>query len=398
MRLLPHRMLFVVGTAAIVTVTSLTAPAQAASDRATYQRWESSSDFARGALSNATISGGAVRMAGGTSSSWTSPWTKLDYSATNLIPTWRATTKTGNWIVVEARVRKGSTTGSWDTLAEWSNATKPVKRRSGTTQSDDLTKVSVDTLKANSGKSFTSYQLRITLRRSSTKDSAPVVGAVTAVAANFSTRAPATSKTTMTKTIDLAVPMLSQMTHRKHNTTYDGGGAAWCSPTSATMLMRYFQLAPPAADYAWTKEKQGYVDHAARYSYDYRYEGTGNWSFTTAYAGRFGANASVTRLTSLRDAERFIQAGIPLAASIAFKKGGLTGAPLTSTPGHIVVIRGFTSSGKVIVNDPAAPKDSTVKRTYSRAQFEKAWQSGSGGVVYVIRPHSTPLPPDTERW
>jgi len=52
----------------------------------------------------------------------------------------------------------------------------------------------------------------------------------------------------------------------------------------------------------------------------------------------------------------------------------------------------------VIVNDPAAPKNSTVKRTYKRAQFEKAWQAGSGGIVYVIRAKGRPLPANTARW
>ena len=62
----------------------------------------------------------------------------------------------------------------------------------------------------------------------------------------------------------------------------------------------------------------------------------------------------MTRLPSLREAERFIRAGIPLVASISFGKGGLTGAPISSTAGHLVVIVGFTRAGNVVVNDPAA--------------------------------------------
>ena len=214
----------------------------------------------------------------------------------------------------------------------------------------------------------------------------PTLEAVNGTQATYATRTTTTSSTTMTKTKELAVPMSSQMIHKGE---YPSGVAAarrgarrprprWSCATSAR--------ARRAADYSWTSYQDGYVDHAARYTFDYAYDGTGNWPFNTAYAARHSLDAFVTRLYTLRDAEAFIKAGIPLVASIAFGKGELDGAPITSTPGHLLVIRGFTSAGSVIVNDPAASKNSTVRRVYSRAQFEKAWQRGSGGVVYVIRP------------
>jgi hypothetical protein len=116
-----------------------------------------------------------------------------------------------------------------------------------------------------------------------------------------------------------------------------------------------------------------------------RYRGTGNWPFTMGYAGLF-KDAYVTRMRSLRDAEHLIKAGIPVGASIAFDSGGLSGAPLRSTSGHILAVVGFTAGGNVVVNDPAASSDSTVRRTYKRGQFERAWLGGSGGIAYVIRP------------
>ena len=84
----------------------------------------------------------------------------------------------------------------------------------------------------------------------------------------------------------------------------------------------------------------------------------GNWPFNTAYAANYSLDTFVTRLDSLRDAEAYIRAGIPLVASVAFGRGQLTGAPISSTPGHLLVIRGFTAAGQVIVNDPAAAKNS----------------------------------------
>jgi Peptidase_C39 like family len=114
-----------------------------------------------------------------------------------------------------------------------------------------------------------------------------------------------------------------------------------------------------------------------------------------AYANRYSTSSFVTRLRSLREAERFIRRGIPLVASINFGPGELDGAPISSTAGHLLVIRGFTANGRVIANDPAARRNSGVRRVYKRGQFADAWVGGSGGLVYVIRPPGRALPART---
>ena len=75
----------------------------------------------------------------------------------------------------------------------------------------------------------------------------------------------------------------------------------------------------------------------------------------------------------------------------AFGRGQLSGSPISATPGHLMVVRGFTKGGDVLVNDPAGRTNSQVRRTYDRAQFERAWLKGSGGVVYVIAPRNKRL-------
>ena len=194
--------------------------------------------------------------------------------------------------------------------------------------------------------------------------------------------------------------MLSQEVHKGHFSQYDNGGEAWCSPTSTAMVVRSWGLGPtpedlsvfPGTTKVGTTEvphEDGEVDYAARYVYDWAYEGTGNWPYNTAYAATFGLNAFVTRLRSLAEAELFINAGIPLVASI---NGSLKGFAFGKTNGHLLVIRGFTSSGDVVTNDPAFPDDAHVRMTYRRADFEKVWLGGSAGIVYVIHPDTTPLP------
>ena len=160
------------------------------------------------------------------------------------------------------------------------------------------------------------------------------------------------------------------------------------------MVLSFWDRGPTPQQYAWVTKPhpQRWVDHAARSTYAWGYDGSGDWPFNTAYAARFGLDAFVTRLRSLREAERFIRSGVPLVASIAFDAGELDGAPIRSTSGHVVVIRGFTRAGHVIVNDPAAARARHVRHVYKRGQFENAWLDSTGGVVYVIHPKSTPLP------
>jgi hypothetical protein len=93
----------------------------------------------------------------------------------------------------------------------------------------------------------------------------------------------------------------------------------------------------------------------------------------------------VTALHNLREAEPFINAHIPLVASVAWESNKLDGG-IKSTNGHLMVIGGFTASGNVIAYDPASADDSLVRHVYDREQFERAWIPASGGIVYLIRP------------
>lgn len=393
-------------------------PAQAASQHAGIQRWSSASELRAGTFDGVRLSGSSLVLSSPrrtltytdpygsrkpttwTYGSWTSPWASSSYGARTLVPSWSARMPAGTWLRVQARVRNGSSVGSWDTVANWGYGESGIHRTSGGPQTDDLARLDTDTVRANGSRTFTQWQVRVDLVRRPTSRVTPTVDSVSGVAASYATRTIGTSRTTMTRTTTLAVPQFSQMTHRGHHPEYGGGGEAWCSPTSVAMVLRYFGTGPKPADYtSWsTRGKDRQVDHAARFSYDYGYQGTGNWPFSAAYAGTYGLDTFVTRLYTLREAEQFIKAGIPLVASVAFKRGELSGAPISSTPGHLMIISGFTRDGQVVVNDPAASSNSGVRRTYARSQFERAWQNGSGGIVYVLRPTSKALPKDSARW
>ncbi len=361
--------------------------------------------FAAGTNEGTSVSGGAVRLsrpqgqytAGGVRWSWarwTSAWASPGVAFTQLIPSWNVVTPPNTAVLVQARIKtRSGAVSAFKTLSLWASRDQVVKRRSGGPQRGANVWLNTDTLQASNGATFTAYQLRVLTLRTPSSTATPVVNSVQAVASRPAAGSRPTSKK-LFGAKELAVPRYSQMTHRGQYPQFGGGGQAWCSPTSLSMILGYYKALPTRANYAWVNKSYAdpWVDHVARVVYDYGYRGAGNWPFNTAYAANLAGDAFVTRLPSLRQAERFIRAGIPLAASISFGSGQLSGAPISSTAGHLVVIRGFTSTGNVIVNDPAAPNNSSVRRVYNRGQFERAWQTRSKGTVYVVRNAAHPLP------
>ena len=322
---------------------------------------------------------------------WTSGWTVAPFTIDELIASWSAATPPGTWIEVEAQLRGTGRETKWYRLALWAAGDGDIRRTTLRGQDDRDASVAFDTIiRTRSAPPLDGYRLRLTLYRRTGSAATP---RVTSVAAMVSRTSRYTIPSPWSGTeVDLAVPTLSQETHSGHYPEYDGGGEAWCSPASTAMVLRFFGTGPSAADLAQfpgTGHADGSVDHAARYTFDWNYGGAGNWPFNTAYATGFGLDGFVTRLRSLTEAQRFIEAGIPLIASI---NGELPGFLFTKTNGHLLVIRGFTANGDVISNDPAALSNPAVRKVYPRAGFERVWLQGSGGVVYVIRPPTVPLP------
>jgi Peptidase_C39 like family len=335
---------------------------------------------------------------------WTSPWFQTGFGFTELVSSWNADTPPGTWIQIDmhATTDRGTTT-KWYTMGRWAFGDGDIQRTSVGGQGDADGFVSIDTFFAKDHP-LTSYQLRVTLYRVAGSSATPRltrIGAVASDPINSNPYVPST--TTMTKAIDLRVPSYSQEIHAGEYPQFDGGGEAWCSPTSTSMVVAYWGRGPARSDYAYVygdypNVVDPWVDYAARYTFDYHYNGAGNWPFNTAYAAHFGLEAEVTQLHSLAEAEQFIKAGIPLVASIAFQPNKLDGFLFRGTDGHLLVIGGFTAGGDVISYDPASASDAMVRHVYDRAQFEKAWMSASGGIVYVIHPASVALPPSGGNW
>jgi hypothetical protein len=330
--------------------------------------------------------------------SWTSPVYATGFGFSELVSSWIAKTPSGTFVRVFMRAERGDATFTkWYTMGIWASGDGDIYRRSVGGQGDGDGYVAIDTFFAKDHP-MAGYQLQLELYRAAGTTASPSVTRIGAVASDpVNTKPYVPSATTITKDVALPVPSFSQEIHAGQYPQYDSGGEAWCSPTSTSMVVSYWGAGPSSSDYAYVLNDypgtpDPWVDYAARYVYDYHYNGAGNWPFNTAYAGRFGLDGEVTQLHSLQEAEQFIKAGIPLVASIAFSSNKLDGFLFKSTSGHLLVIVGFTKDGNPIVNDPAATSDATVQRVYDRAQFEQDWMTSTGGIVYVIHPPSVALP------
>jgi hypothetical protein len=430
------RVTALLGAAAALVMLAPTAPVLAAEpvahdEQIAYRRWTTLPDWLHGQRDGTVARPGlpssyvTIGRATGTTdyldphtgtsrtwefATWTSPVHRLGFGASELVASWNAETPAGTWLQVEMHgtYTNGEQT-PWFVMGRWASGDGDIKRTSVDGQSDPHSSISTDTFSVDDpakGVLLADYQLRLTLYRTPGSRAQPTVrrlGAMTSFVPDRFEVAPSRGHIAWGK--ELAVPRRSQNIHTGEYPEYDGGGEAWCSPTSTTMVLEYWGRGPSAADLAWVDPSYAdpQVDHAARFTYDYQYEGAGNWPFNTAYAATYGLEGIVTRLHSLDDAERFIAAGIPVITSQSFLASELDGANY-GTSGHLFVIVGFTAEGDVIVNDPASSSDEVVRNVYQREQFERVWQrtkrhradgsvaGGPGGVAYLIKPWWKPWP------
>jgi hypothetical protein len=334
---------------------------------------------------------------------WVSPEVETGFAATEVVPSWNASTPGDSWLLVEARTAthddsEGRRWSRWFALARWADSDREIHPTSVPGQDDVATRVQTDVLAVGEGRAWVAHQLRVSLVRRVGSTARPTVRMVGVMASQVPSDAPAeVSPGGAAWGVELPVPPYSQQLHRGEYLHWDRGGRSWCSPTSMSMLLAFHGRLPSPDDYAWVEPDfpDRFVVQAARHVFDYAYEGAGNWAFNTAYAGRHGADAFVTRLRSLTEAEAFIAGGLPLAATVSFTEESLTGAGY-ATEGHLLTIVGFTETGDVICNDPAShsiASNDEVRVVFDRREFERVWLGASGGVVYVVHTDDVPLPP-----
>jgi peptidase C39-like protein len=308
----------------------------------------------------------------------TGPLADSGFGFTQAVVSWDADTPPGTWIEAQARVRLGERLSRFYRLGIWAADSATVERHSVEDEGDADGRVKVDTLVVEPG-AGPAGAVQVRFRLFSAQPGAAPALRLAAVALSTPPAPPPSAsagEATRWNRV-LEVPSCSQR-------AYPDGGQAWCSPTATSMALAY-----------WRKDGgpcEPGVRAAVAGVYDWVYDGHGNWPFNTAYAATSGMEAYVARLTSLTQAEEWIAAGVPLVMSYAWKRGQLTGAPVSSSNGHLGVLVGFDAGGNPVVNDPAGADDGQVRRTYPRSELEALWLGHSGGTVYLIHPPGHVVP------
>lgn len=278
----------------------------------------------------------------------------------NVVMSWNAEAPTGTRLEFQVRIGSGDQISPWFTMGTWS-ATGGASVKG---QSNAWGSVDVDTLRL--AEKQTTLQYRVIFATSSPQAS-PRLRAVAVVYSDLSVPlygpSPAVDKGWAR---DLDVPRYSQLEQDP------GVAQEICSPTSLTMVLNYWGKAKSVAEvYNGVRDAETGI--------------FGSWPLNTAYAGALGFDAYVDRFYSLEQLQNEIAHGRPVVISIRFGPGQLDNAPIGASTGHLLVVRGFTPQGDVIVNDPIAPSSSTVRRVYKRDQIAKVWLD-SGGIAYIVRP------------
>lgn len=308
---------------------------------------------------------------------WISPEWRPGFAWNEVVPSWNVAV--GSAWTIELRAVGTNQTENWFPLGQWCSDTSRAPRTSWTGGSLPGGKVLTDTLRLD--QAAEGIQVRLTAGPGTT-------------AADFrqfavswaDTRAVAVEREPLRSTWGrvLAVPARSQA-------DFPEGVTAWCSPTSVTMLL------------AWWQERRGRpltppdVRETVAGVFDPGWPGTGNWAFNMAYAGQVpGLRSAVARLADIPDLERWIDAGLPVAVSVSYALLQERPRP-ESGDGHLVVVRGFTADGDVWINDPGV-RISRVQRQIPRAAFRAAWRH-SRNTAYLIWPDDQALPVGGEgRW
>lgn len=290
------------------------------------------------------------------------------------IASWNAKTSAQSWIEVRVRARIGARWTKWYAMGEWSASRELGHRHSIARQEDADGRIDTDTLVLK--KRAQALQVRVAFHSNAGSPSPSV--RLLAVVTDVDTGVVARVHSRLETPLELDVPERSQRVAGSPDEV-GGGGDAWCSPTSTSMVMGYWAHIENHPE--WDAD----VAQAADGTYDSVYDGCGNWPFNVAFASERGLGGWVARLPDLEALRALLARGVPVIASIKARRGELDGAPYRQTNGHLLVVRGFTARGDVIVNDPYA-RPGHIRRVYRRDQFERAWQGGSNGAVYVIAP------------
>ena len=295
---------------------------------------------------------------------WTLPEVDPGIAWSELVVSWNADPATR--LVISARSVSSAHTSDWFILGRWSADPARGPRTSVNGQDTVDARVATDTLVLH--QRVPRAQVRLTFPTGGDAAGMRLVTLAFSDPTRPSRPVPSDRRAWGN---EIAVPIRSQA-------DYPEGIQSWCSPTSLSMVLSHW------AERLMRPELNVTVPSAAASVLDPGWPGTGNWPFNTAFAGSLpGLRSCVARLDSLRELEEWIASGSPVVASVS---GTLLRGQgkIQAGEGHLVVVRGFSPEGDVVINDPGVSRE-RVRCTVPRALFDRAW-AASHRTVYLVWP------------
>ena len=297
---------------------------------------------------------------------WTSPEMKPEFPFKNLLPSWNVLTPPDTGVQVDARARDAAT-GKWTDwlyMGAWGREAYEMERKIAS----GFASIDVDEMILT--RPADAYQVRVRLFNFDVENRG-LTPRVRRLAVSYSGVPGNGAKLDQLPTDgwarDLKIPFRAQV----DPTLPVPLRGKICSPTSVSMVLQHWGLDRPTVANAMA-------------IYDSNYEMFGNWNRAVQYAGQFGLDAWLTRYRSWEQVKGEIARGQPIIASIRFKRGTFPSNVNNASDGHLLVIRGMTPNGDLIVNDPASLERGNGA-IYKADEFARAWFD-NGGVGYVIRP------------
>jgi len=295
---------------------------------------------------------------------WVSAEVETEFPSTEFIPSWNVDVPEDTGVSFDMRVRMAES-GEWSPwlyMGQWGQTLQSPRR----VVTFDHGRVHVDILRL--WQPADAFQLRATLlcwelereatprlRRLAMVYSGPEVGPQVEVSGGPPER----------WARDLQLPFRAQGWEDR------AIRGSICSPTSVSMVMEHWGVSLPTVE-------------CAKAIYDPDYGIFGNWVRGTQFASLHGLDAWIDRFRDWDKVKATIAEGQPIIASIRFRAGTFPSNVMESTNGHLIVIRGITPEGDIIVNDPASSErgDGVV---YKADELAQAWFN-AGGIGYIIRP------------
>lgn len=167
--------------------------------------------------------------------------------------------------------------------------------------------------------------------------------------------------------IRVSVPYRSQLDVEREDIAH-----VVCCPTCVAMVLESLGLNSPTLE-------------ICDLAFCERYEIYGIWPRASQVAFERGAKSWIQRFRTMEQVAETLRGGRPVIASIRVKPGELRGARYPDSSGHLIVITGLTTDGKVIVNDPysAGPEGHEIQ--YYVEDIEKCWLDCGGVGIMMDR-------------